>query len=153
MSSINPSFHKTAIIDNFAKSLTTKYYGLSQEKREEYGRDFHLYIRQATVNATAGCFDPKHVVNAMRHAVTGANPRHEYLVGMDGRLYFCLLNMVPPRVRDRLVSLHLGTCSPAACLKEVNKASPQNKSNISIKHKKVIDSHSSSSGSVATAVQ
>lgn len=68
-----------------------------------------------TKEFTASSWDPKNVTDALVHATTGSNPRHQYLVGADAKFKLTLLIMLPLRVYEPLVqALHLSKLVPAA---------------------------------------
>ena len=121
VSSVNPSFHKTPIVNHAPNALANNFNRLPGHIQEEYGKVFHDDVHESTERATEGCWDPKHVVDAMIHGATSANPRHQYLVGMDAKFALPLLAMIPPRIRDELYCILLGESYPAAVEKQADK--------------------------------
>ena len=129
VSSVNPSFHKTPIINHGPIAIINNFNRLPGHMQEDYGSDYLDECVANTKRLFAGGWDPKHVVDAMIHGATSANPRHQYLVGMDAKFALPLLAMIPPRIRDELYCILLGESCPAAVKKQKaeKKEQPSNK--------------------------
>ena len=128
VSSVNPSFHKTPIVNHAPVAIINNFNRLPEHMQEEYGSDYLDECIASTKRLTEGSWDPKHVVDAMIHGATSVNPRHQYLVGMDAKFTLPLLAMIPPRIRDELYCIFVGAAYPAAVKKQkAEKEQPLNK--------------------------
>lgn len=53
-----------------------------------------------------GGWDPRHVVTAITHATTGTQPRPLYVIGLDAKVNFSLVDLLPVRVKEAIVIQH-----------------------------------------------
>ena len=111
---VNPSFHRTQIAINAPATLKHSYDALDAKTKAEYGPEYLTAVQKLTADHTDGCWDPRHVVDALVKASTAVTPRTQYIVGSDAVFYLLpLLHLPTPVVEQLMIKTVLQDLVPA----------------------------------------
>ncbi|KAL3915715.1 MAG: hypothetical protein SGARI_008127, partial [Bacillariaceae sp.] len=111
---VNPSFHTTPLTVNIYKKLQVGLWApLSDELKEEYGRDFFEGYAEHVDRMMSQQWDPSITVDAMFNALLSRNPPTRINVGMDSRFGLLLYSMYPTWMRNLNTQLLMPDQTPA----------------------------------------
>jgi NAD(P)-dependent dehydrogenase (short-subunit alcohol dehydrogenase family) len=102
VSLIEPGRITTPIWEKGLQTANAQLEALSPLAKSLYASLIEATRRQGT-EAVAASISPDYVAKAVLHALTSANPRARYVVGMDVRLITLLVRLLPTRVLDYVV--------------------------------------------------
>ena len=111
VSIIEPGSVATPIWEKSRKHSGEIARGVSSETRELYSRLYEAMRAAAAKEAAAGV-PPALVARAVEHALTAVRPQTRYLVGKDAKLHARVAQWIPDRLRDRMITKHLGLPKP-----------------------------------------
>jgi NAD(P)-dependent dehydrogenase (short-subunit alcohol dehydrogenase family) len=100
---IEPGSIATPIWTKGAAAANVLQAGLPAHVVEDYGAAMHA-MRKAAGDAGRRGISPDAVARAVEHALTARVPKTRYLVGSDARFRALLMQIVPDRLRDRLIT-------------------------------------------------
>lgn len=80
---------------------------MPEEAMKLYGPAFNA-LRDAARKFESAGIPPDRVAKAVEHALTAGHPRTRYVVGFDATVQRLIRDIVPDRLRDRLVAQQLG---------------------------------------------
>jgi NAD(P)-dependent dehydrogenase (short-subunit alcohol dehydrogenase family) len=92
---LNPSFHRTNIVLDAGLKLKQAWNELDSATKSAYGESFYNQAQTVSQTGTNMAFDPVHVLTSFRHASIAEYPKSQYLVGIDAKFVFPLLNIIP----------------------------------------------------------
>jgi len=116
---INPSFHKTPLVEHLNTQFQGHYERQPKEVQEEYGDLwFKKFRKMQRIFVLNKMWNPKHVVDTVQELVVHPNPPLRNLVGSDGKYFYMIINMLPPCIAHLVVhGTTTGTFSPASVAK------------------------------------
>ncbi len=115
VSIVEPGCMKTAISSGYYDALRQTYQDAPSEARQEYGDAFiEDVIRTGVKGMSSLAQDPQKAIDAICHAVTAKKPRHRYLPGVDAKLLFFPMSLMPSTLVDPMLRLSTGSARPEA---------------------------------------
>jgi NAD(P)-dependent dehydrogenase (short-subunit alcohol dehydrogenase family) len=99
---ILPGAIKTDFMPKTDASLTDALDGMPAEGKNRYGKSLAKY-RTLVGQATKLGSEPKLVASRIAQAIGAANPRMQYLVGVDAKLFFAIARLLPIGWRHALL--------------------------------------------------
>ncbi|XP_077978727.1 retinol dehydrogenase 7-like [Glandiceps talaboti] len=103
VSIIEPGFFKTNIVSesNMIVPMKNMWNELTPEVQEEYGKEcFDAFIKH-TNKAVEWCSTKTYlVVDAMEHALSSVRPKRRYSVGLDAKVFWIPLSLLPAWISD-----------------------------------------------------
>lgn len=123
VSTINPSFHKTAIVTSIDDLVQGYYNRLTPEMKENYGEKYLNKLKKyISLVAYGNMWDPKYVINTLIDATINPNPKPRYLVGIDVKTSIMTLQMLPDKYREFVYkTVSINKTKPDAMYKKDNK--------------------------------
>merc|ERR1712196_409444 len=110
---INPSFHKTPIVDNTLNTIMGAWNAIPSDQKSAYGIE---YLKNLKINCDGfvnyNPFDPIHVVDKMVLALTVANPKTRYLVGWDTYYTMTPLLALPIPLQEAIQKFYIEWFNP-----------------------------------------
>merc|ERR1712196_610214 len=101
---INPSFHKTPIVDNTLNTIMGAWNAIPSDQKTAYGVE---YLKDLKINCDGfvnyNPFNADHVVDKMVLALTIENPKTRYLVGWDTYYMMIPLLALPLPLQEVLI--------------------------------------------------
>ncbi|XP_003476221.1 short-chain dehydrogenase/reductase family 9C member 7 [Cavia porcellus] len=110
VSIIEPGNYKTSILgkETIPKRMEKLWERLPQETRESYGEEyFRIYTYKLNNMMQLGEPRITDVINSMEHAIVSRSPRIRYNPGLDAKLLYLPLAMLPTPVTDFILSRYL----------------------------------------------
>lgn len=119
MITLCPTWHRTPIAKKTTEEQLREFFdSMPTKKQEEYGWEYFQSITDsAAANRENFMWKAKNFTEAMIHAITSINYKHQYVVGLDGRYLLMPYVMMSTRVKN-WTKLPFESFKPAATLNE-----------------------------------
>jgi len=113
---INPSFHKTPLVEHLNEQFQGHYDRQPKDVQEEYGPIwFKKFRKMQRIFVLNKMWDPRHVIDTIKEVVVDPEPALRNLVGSDGKFLYMVFNMLPADISHAIVhGTTTGTFRPAA---------------------------------------
>lgn len=103
VSIVEPGSIATPIWDKSGPDFDHLMSSMPDEGRERYGKTIEIGRKIAEAQNRRG-IPPEKVAKAVEHALTSSRPRTRYLVGADAQVRARVENLLPDRLRDKIVA-------------------------------------------------